>query len=253
MYIALDMGNTRTVIGLFDERAVRSIGRIPTKEVKDAGRAAETIELILEEAGYGGDEVDGSIVSSVVPERLSLLVDAMRVIHTMEPLVAGPDLELGLRIGYSRPEELGSDRIADAVAGYEEARGAVIVVDFGTATTFNAVTADGVFLGGAISPGVITAGSGLTERAARLFDTGLEFPESAIGRSTDEGIRSGLLWGAVSLVDGMVDRIRNEMGGAHVIGTGGLAQAIVPRSRTIRQWDADLTLKGLKLLYERNR
>ncbi|MFH1679366.1 MAG: type III pantothenate kinase, partial [Candidatus Eisenbacteria bacterium] len=145
------------------------------------------------------------------------------------------------------------DRIADAVAGFAEARGAVVVVDLGTATTFNAVNSDGVFLGGAIAPGVRMGADALAGRAARLHRAELAFTERAIGRSTDESIRSGVLWGAASMIDGMVARIRDELGGGMVIATGGLSSLVAPRSRSIDRVDPLLSLKGLRLLYERNR
>jgi type III pantothenate kinase len=258
MRIAIDMGNTETAVALFDRERIAGVRRIKTARFLAGERPAGLLEDAL--AGLRSEDpvtrdaaIEGSVVASVVPEAAPALLAALSGFHHGEPLVVGPSIDLGIRIGYERPEELGPDRIADAVAGFAKAGGAVIVIDLGTATTFNAVTADGTFLGGAIAPGVRTGAEALGRAASRLFTPDLRLPERSIGRSTDEALRSGILWGAVEMVDGMADRMRKEMGGAAVLATGGLAPLVAPRSRVIESSDELLTLKGLKLLYERNR
>jgi len=251
--IAIDMGNTETAVALFDRETIVGVRNVRTERFAGSGGARGLLDEALAALGAAGKPIEGSVVATVVPAHLADLVGALSRLHEGEPLVVGPSIDLGVRIGYERPEELGPDRIADAVAGFAEAKGAVIVVDLGTATTFNAVTEDGVFLGGAIAPGIRTGADALARRTARIARAELVFPERALGTSTDEAVRSGILWGAVAMIDGMVTRIRDEMGGGLAIATGGLAALVAPRSRAIDRADPLLTLKGLKLLYERNR
>jgi len=251
--IAIDAGNSNTTIALFGGDEIGPVYRIPTEEVL---RSSDPDRLIRRSVkGRSGPDrpVDGAVLSSVIPDLVPPLSAALAKITGADPVVVGPSLDLGIEIGYERPEELGPDRIADAVAGYAEVEGAVVVVDLGTATTFNAVTAEGLFLGGAIAPGLVTGAEAIARRGARLFDTDLSFPDEAIGRSTEEALRSGSLWGAVALVDGMVERFRNELGGCVVLATGGLAGIVAPRAERIDRWDPLLTLKGLTRIYERNR
>ena len=201
-----------------------------------------------------GEESGGSVFSSVVPALVPVATELLARLAGGAPLVVGPEIDLGIRLAYERPADLGPDRIADAVAGWAAAKGgAVLVVDFGTATTFNAVTAEGVFLGGAIAAGLLTAAEAVARRGARLFEPDLRFPARVIGRSTEECLRSGALWGAAALVDGMIEKMKKEMGGACTIATGGLATFVAPRCAAVDLVDEDLTLKGLMLLYERNR
>jgi type III pantothenate kinase len=267
--IAIDMGNSETAIALFNEEGILGVKRVKTdrfgKPSATPDLLADALRSLREETLAGGSErggreagpapvaYEGSVVATVVPAHLEMLTTALSGLHRGEPLVVGPSIDLGIRIGYERPADLGPDRIADAAAGHAEVGGAVIVVDLGTATTFNAVTADGIFLGGAIAPGIGTGADALARAASRLFRPSLTFPERVIGRTTEESLRSGILHGAVTMIDGMADLLRAEMGGAVVIATGGFAPLVAPQSRTIDRSDELLTLKGLKLLYERNR
>lgn len=261
MRIAIDMGNSKTAVALFNEDGIVAVGRVPTERFGRPGDVSGLLADVLGElradgaggAGGAAGEWEGSVVASVVPAPLEALVTALSRLHPGEPLVVGPSVDLGIRIGYERPEELGPDRIADAVAGHAAAGGAAIVVDLGTATTFNAVTAEGVFLGGAIAPGIGTAADALARSAARLFRPSFDFPARAIGRSTDESLRSGILWGAAAMIDGMIGRMREELGGAVAIATGGHSSLVGPHLRSIDWVDELLTLRGLMLLDERNR
>lgn len=250
MILAVDAGNSTIVVGAFRKNEeVRRLGRLPTDAIaRDPERTRARLLTMVP------GEVEGAVLSTVVPGVRAPLSDALAAIAGEEPLLVGPEIDLGIRLGYERPSMIGPDRIAGAVAGRAAAKGGgVIVVDFGTATTFSAVSEEGVFLGGAIAAGVLTAAGALAQRAARLFEPDLEFPERVIGDSTESSLRSGSLWGAVALTDGMIERIRAEMGGAFTVATGGLGTRIGPRCRSVDLVDEDLTLKGLKLLYERNR
>lgn len=249
MHIAVDAGNSTVVMVLVDGRRIAHRVSLPTESlVGDAGGIAP----LLGDEGFAGAR--GAVISCVVPALLPPLEGALAGAAGGEVVVVGPRLDLGVTLGYARPDELGPDRIADAVAGHAVSGGrAVVVVDFGTATTFNAVTAEGVFLGGAIAAGVITAARAVARRGVRLFDTEAVFPERIIGRNTDECLRSGSLWGAAAMVDGMVEKMLGEMGGGTAIATGGVAPLVAPRCRTLQRWDSDLTLSGLTLLFERNR
>jgi len=252
MRIAVDLGNSRTKVALFDENSFRRIGAFPSDRFGTPRAAEETLREALAAASAEG--LEDSVAAAVVPESTEALREALAAFHPgREPLLVDHATPSGLRLGYERTEELGPDRIADAVAGRDRAGGAVVVVDLGTATTFNAVDREGVFLGGAIAPGVRTGAEGLARRGARLFETELLCPERAIGRSTEEAIRSGVLWGAAAMVDGMAARILEEMGGGSAVGTGGWAPLVCPRTSLVREWDVDLTLKGLRLLSLRNR
>ncbi|MFH1277718.1 MAG: type III pantothenate kinase [Candidatus Eisenbacteria bacterium] len=250
MPLALDIGNSTAVLARFGEgEEVRRLGMVETSRLvrhpeRTWARLAEMAE------GVSG----GGALSCVVPPLTSLATEALARLGGEEPVVAGPLMDHGLHLRYKRPAELGPDRIAGAVAGRAAADGgAVIVVDFGTATTFSAVSAEGEFLGGAIAAGVLTAAEAVARRGATLFEPDLRFTDRVIGRSTEECLRSGGLWGAVALADGMIERMKKEMGEALTIATGGLADLVAPRCGAVDLVDEDLTLKGLKLLYERNR
>jgi type III pantothenate kinase len=170
----------------------------------------------------------------------------------VEPVVVGPGIDLGITIDYRDPSEVGPDRLANAVAVHELVRGPAIVVDFGTATTFDVVTADGRYMGGAIAPGLLTSAETLFRKAALLHRVALVAPASAIGKSTEESLRSGILFGTAGQVDALVTRIVEEWGESpKVVATGGLASTVAPLSRTIDLVDPDLTLKGLAIIYER--
>lgn len=254
MHLAVDMGNSEAKIALFDDDSLRRIAAISTDRFRDAESAERALRGALSQAGVAAESLLGSAAAVVVPERAAPLREALAAIHVgRDPLFVDRTIRMNIRLGYERPEELGADRIADAAAGYDRVGGAVVVVDLGTATTFNAVDARGVFLGGAIAAGVRTAVERLARRAARLFEAELRFPERAIGRSTEEALRSGALYGAAAMVDGMVERILEELGGGAAVGTGGFAAMICPRTRLVREWDEDLTLKGLRLLSRLNR
>lgn len=252
MILAVDVGNTNTVIGLVDGGAIRLRWRI----VSDAGRTADEHGMVLRQlcaqSGVDTGEISGAIVCSVVPALTASFVAMLKAVLDVEPVIVGPDLDLGIVIDYRDPREVGPDRLANAVGALDLVRGASIVVDFGTATTFDVVSADGHYLGGAIAPGLLTSAETLFRKAALLHGVALDAPEAAIGRSTEESLRSGILLGTAGQVEEIVRRIVAEWGvKPTVVATGGLAERIACLTQAIDLVEPDLTLRGLALIYER--
>lgn len=253
MFLAIDVGNTQTVLGLFDGRDLLEHWRVST----DASLTADELRLkvsgLMLASGRDWGEVERVVVASVVPA-LTLAYEEMAKEGTgRSPMVVGPGLKTGLPIRYDDPREVGADRIVNALAAMEEYGAPVIVVDFGTATTVDVIDSSGAYIGGAIAPGVETSAEALFRAAARLSKVDLEPPVKAIGSNTRESVQSGLLLGAAAMVDGLVRRCFAEMGTeCPVVATGGLAARMVPLCETIEVADPDLTLRGLMLVHERN-
>ncbi|MBN2565585.1 MAG: type III pantothenate kinase [Candidatus Eisenbacteria bacterium] len=255
MLLAIDVGNTHTVIGLFEDGTLRFRWRIAS----DSRRTADEFGILTRElcgqSGVALDDVTGVILCSVVPALTSAVAEMAERVLGVDPVVVGPDLDLGITIEYFEPAEVGPDRLANAVAVHETVDGPSIVVDFGTATTFDAVTADGCYLGGVIAPGLITSAENLFRRGALLPRVAVTTPPSVMGRSTEEAMRSGIVFGAVGQVDEIVRRMVAEWGvkSPRVIATGGLAELIAGLSSTIESVEPDLTLVGLAEIYRRVR
>lgn len=252
MLLAIDVGNTNTVIGLMEGHVLSHRWRIAS----DAARTADEFTILIRElamqSGIAIDDVSGVVVCSVVPALTASVVGMAEAVFGIDPVVVDSGLELGFVIDYVDPTEVGPDRLANAVAAHAMVGGPVIVVDFGTATTFDVVAADGGYLGGAIAPGVLTSAENLFRRAALLHRVALEPPGRVVGRSTEESLRAGIVYGAAGLVDEIVRRIVNEWGEEpRVIATGGLAEKIALFSKSIETVEPDLTLLGLSLIHER--
>ncbi|HWL84815.1 MAG TPA: type III pantothenate kinase [Polyangiaceae bacterium] len=253
MLLTIDVGNTNIVYGLFEDKTLVHQFRVET----DRGRTADEYAVVLRQLLAMHDVVPGdvhaAIIASVVPALTEPMAKLAQRAFGSEPLVVGPGIKTGMPILYENPREVGADRIVNAVAAYERFKGALIAVDFGTATTFDVVTPKGEYLGGVIATGIQLSAEALFARAARLPRVEIVAPPRVVGRNTVHSMQSGIVFGYVSLVDGLVDRIRDELGyPCEVIATGGLGSLIAPLSRTIQHYDPELTMVGLRILYERN-
>ena len=252
MLLAVDVGNTQTHIGAFDGQRLVRDWRLATVPSATADELAATISHLLALDGLGFGSLDGAIVSTVVPQ-LGPEYEALSERHLGEPcLLVGPSVKTGMPIRIENPLEVGADRLVNAIAAYDKFKSACVVVDFGTGINFDVVSDAGEYLGGAIAPGLEISLSALVERAARIPRVELAEPETAIGRSSRAAIQSGVVFGFAGLIDGIVRRIEDELGEIKLLGTGGVAAEIVPFTETIDEVDDLLTLKGLRLIHERN-
>jgi type III pantothenate kinase len=252
MLLAVDVGNTQTHLGAFAAGELVEHWRFTTVRDSTADELGAALRSLLALRGLAFDDLHGSIVSSTVP-RLAHEWAAMasRYLRHAMPIV-GPGLRTGMPIRIDNPRELGADRLVNAIAAYDRFRGPCVVVDFGTAITFDAVSGEGEYLGGIIAPGAEISLEALIERAEKLPQIDLAVPRTLIGKSTVDAIRSGMVYGFAGLVDGIVHRLHAEVGPADVIATGGLAGAVFPFTETIDEADDLLTLTGLRLIHERN-
>ena len=253
MLLAIDVGNTQTQAGVYSGDELLHEWRISTDRGATADELAADHDQILRLRGGSLGELDEMVVASVVPTLSAAYRSLATKYLRREALVIGPGVRTGVSLAIDNPHELGADRIVNAVAAHRRHGGPCIVVDFGTATTFDAVSALGEYLGGAIAPGIETSLEALTARAARLVKVELVAPERAIGKSTTESMRSGIVFGTVAMVDGVVERMKDELGHeAVVVATGGLASLVFPLSEQIDEVDPLLTLEGLRLVHELN-
>jgi type III pantothenate kinase len=253
MLLAADIGNTQTHLGAFDGERLVEHWRFQTRSGATGDELAERIAGMLSLSGVGLDDLDAVCVSSVVPplgteyERLT-----ERYLRSADFLAIQPGVKTGMPIRIDNPLEVGADRLVNAVAAYERFHGACVVVDFGTGINFDAVSAQGEYLGGAIAPGLEISLSALVERAARIPRIELSEPDTAIGRSSAAAIQSGVVFGFAGMIDGVVRRMEEELGEVSLLATGGLAARIVPFTETIEEVDEMLTLTGLRLIHARN-
>jgi type III pantothenate kinase len=252
--LAVDVGNTQTVFGLFDKERLVEHWRVATEDERTADELAALVARLLELRELGFDDVSAVCLSSTVPRLLRAYEELAERDLDAPILVLGPGTKTGIPILYDDPREVGPDRIANAVAARERYGAPCIVVDFGTSTNFDAVSDAGEYVGGVLAPGIEISMDALFARAARLQKIDFTEPSAVIGKTTTSALQSGLVYGFAGQVDGIVGRMRAELGDtAPVIATGGLAELIAPHSATIERVDPLLTLEGLRLIWELNR
>ncbi len=254
MILTLDIGNTNIKSALFDGTEMRQYWRLATNRNRTSDEYGMSMMNLLNHFGIDKAEISGIMMSSVVPQINFTIEHMCRSYFGMEPMKIEPGVKTGINIKYENPRELGSDRIANAVAAYELYGGPCITIDFGTATSFGAISAKGEFLGGAICPGLKLAADALTERTAKLPRFELVKPETVIGRNTVSNMQAGIVYGYIGQIKYLVNRMKKEMDveGIKVIATGGLAVLVAGESSVIDVMDGLLTLKGLRIIYEKN-
>src|SRR6266568_6040473 len=253
MLLAIDVGNTETVVGVFQGEELNWHWRYSTVGARTADELALLLGGFLEQQGLSfSRQITGVALASVVPDQTQALRTMVRRYFHFPPVVVEPGTKTGIAILYDNPKDVGADRIANAVAAFTRYGGPAIVVDFGTATTFDVISADAEYLGGVIAPGLRISARALAQAAARLPTVEILPPRSVIAKSTVESVQAGLVLGTASMVDGMVERIAKELGQPTVIATGGLADLVVAQCASVDHHEPWLTLEGLRLIFERN-
>ena len=254
MILAVDIGNTNIVLGCIEGKEIVKEARMATDLIKTSDQYCAELKVMLDLLEVDRNAIEGSIISSVVPPVLNSFKTAIIKLTGKAPLVVGPGIKTGLNILLDNPAMAGGDLIVGAVAALAEYKPPLLIVDMGTATTLTALDAKGNFLGGSIFPGVKISAEALSGKTAQLPAISLEAPKKAIGRNTIDSMRSGLMMGTAAMLDGMIQRMEEELGSpATVIATGGIARFVIPMCRREMIYDKDLLLKGLGLLYENNR
>ena len=254
MLLTIDLGNTNLTIGLYESETLVHHWRLATEDARMPDEYGLQLLGLLTHVGKTPADLTGICLASVVPPLTNRLAQACREYLKCEPLIVDAGVKTGIKIRYDDPKDVGADRVADAVAVHKFYGGPACVIDFGTATTFNAITADGQYLGGAITAGINLAADALFTHTAKLARVDIQRPPSVIGRNTIHAMQSGLLFGYVSMVEGMVSRFRTELGkDMKVIATGGLAEIVAKETDIIQVIAPWLTLDGLRIIWEMNR
>ncbi len=253
MLLVVDIGNTNIAFGLYAGEELAQTFRCETVRARTADEYGVLLRQMMTLRGVEPSEVRAAIIASVVPPLTDVMVDAIRHAFAREALVVGPGLKTGISVLYENPRDVGADRVVNAVAAFEKVGAGVIVVDFGTATTFDCITPKAEYLGGVIVPGIQVSLDGLLSRAAKLSRIEIAVPPKIVGRNTTHALQSGIIHGYASLVDGLVAKLKDELGfECQVIATGGLAPLIAAHAESLELVDDTLTLSGLRILHERN-
>lgn len=254
MILALDVGNSNIVIGCCEKTDILFTERISTNKASTELEYAMGIKNILEIYGIDVGKISGAIISSVVPNLTNVFKLAVKKLIKCEPLIVGPGIKTGVKIAYDNPTQLGADLVVDTVAGIHSYGAPLIIIDMGTATTISAINRDGSYMGTVIMPGVMVSLNSLVSGTSQLPNIPLEEPKRVIGTNTIEGMKSGIMYGTASSLDGMIDKIRREIGeDTRVVATGGLAASIAPLCEREITVDDELLLKGLLILYDKNK
>ncbi len=255
MLLVIDVGNTNIVLGVFDKDKLKTSYRISTKNNNTSDEYSATISQLLHMDGIYVNHIEDVIISSVVPEVMHSLENFVMKYLKKIPIIVGPGVKTGINIKYENPSQVGADRIVNAVAGFEKYGGPLIIIDFGTATTFCYINGVGEYIGGLIAPGMQISSEALFQKASKLHKVELIKPKAVIGKNTTIAIQAGIYYGYAGLVDNIIDQIKKEAGEPEckVIATGGLASLIIPESKSTDIIDKNLTLDGLRMIYEKNK
>ena len=254
MFFAIDVGNTNIKIGIFDGKNLITTFRMNSQIVHTTDEYGLMLKQIPEVQGIDLTKIEGGIISSVVPKVMESLHNAIVKYFGIKPIIVGPGIKTGIKLTSSNPKEVGADRLVDVVSGYEKYGGPLLVIDFGTATTYNLVTADGSFSVGITAPGVKISAKALWEDAAKLPEIEIKKPSSILATETVTSMQAGLIYGQIGATKYIIEQVKKEMGydNLKVVATGGMGSIISPEVEEIDYYDINLTIDGLRILYEKN-
>jgi type III pantothenate kinase len=254
MLLAIDVGNTHTVFGIYDGARLVAEYRVSSATARTEDELGLIVKLFCTNSGIVADQVDGVGISSVVPNFTDVAAKMAQKYFHVEPLVVSAALDLGIRVLYDDPAMVGADRLCNTLAGFTKHGGPLIIIDFGTATTYDVVSRQGDYVGGVIAPGIETAAADLHRRAAKLPKIELQFPRKVVGTDTITSMQSGILYGAIDAMEGMIGRIKEIVGeDTKVIATGGFSKLIKDHSHIVDYWEPELVLEGVRIVYDRTR